>query len=322
MSQRADRELDRLLHIARPDVAPDFTDGVMSRIAAADDPMPIAPAIVFPFRGRNFPPPPPPSLFVRTAIVTAPLMAMLALVFVLASTVFTDKGTMPRGPDDSAAVVPGGPAEPEDLAAEVNRLESELERARIAVNAAQPHGLVKRMRRCSSCHEMARLASFSIPGIDVRTPAKDSLEIVAFVDLEAKGASDMMLAIETMALKFADKVSIEIRSPRTNSAAARASLAAAQQGAYWQMVECLEEKGTATTGIAACADEAKIDRVLLERRMQSPEVTLALDADAERARDARVAGPAIQIGDRVFSGPRAHADARDFVNAALARRML
>src|SRR5262245_59471955 len=126
MSQRADRELDRLLHIARPEVSPDFADGVMSRIAASDDPMPIAPAIVFPFRGRRFPAATPPSLFVRTAIVTAPLVAMLALVFVLATTLFADKGGERRnGPDDSAAVLPGGAPPTEDLAAEVRRLEGE-----------------------------------------------------------------------------------------------------------------------------------------------------------------------------------------------------
>jgi protein-disulfide isomerase len=132
----------------------------------------------------------------------------------------------------------------------------------------------------------------------------------------------MMQAIETMALKFSDKVSIEIRNPRAGSRAARASLAAAQQGAYWQMVECLAQYGTSSVGIDACAGDAKLDRVALEQSMSSPTITAAIDDDRERARVAGVDGPAIVIGDRVFRGPQAHLDARAFVNAALARRTL
>jgi hypothetical protein len=329
MSQRADRELDRLLHIGRPEASPSFADDVMSRIAITDEPMPIAPAIVWPMRGRSRSWPPgqpgmPQSLYLRTAIVTAPLVAMLALVFVLATTLFADKGSERRGPDDSSGVInAGGPLSDDNLAASDRR--DALERKQTALNAAEPHDLDGK-RRCSTCHEMAKLVSFGIPAIaavpaiDLSGSAPAPLGMVAYVDMDAPDASEMMLAIETMVLKFSRDVSIEIRNPNAASHAARAALVAAQRGGYWQMIECLGDRGHTDDAIRACASAARVDAGELEREMLGATVTAALHADVEVANRAGIRGPAIVIGDRVFAGPHAHVDARDFVNVALARR--
>ncbi|MCW5801426.1 MAG: hypothetical protein KIT31_03375 [Deltaproteobacteria bacterium] len=338
MSQRADRELDRLLHIARPEVSPDFADGVLSRIGAADEPMPIAPAIVLPFRARRFSPlgraAVSPSLFLRTAIVTAPLVAMLALVFVIATTLFSDKGAERRGPSDSSAVLsPAGPSVEElqsrieENLQEQRRLRAEIERQQTELNAREPHAFDGR-RRCSTCHEVSKLVSFAIPALAQpstiergeedasRAQGKPRLGVVAYVDLAAPDAPEMMQAIETMVLKFSSQVSIEIRNPSA-SPAARAAMAAAQRGAYWQMVECLGDPVEQLDDpMRTCASDAHVEAADLA----SPAITAALDADAAQARAAGVTGPAIIVGDRVFAGPRAHVDARDFVNVALARR--
>lgn len=161
-----------------------------------------------------------------------------------------------------------------------------------------------------------------------RGPAGAPVTIVVFSDMECPFCTKLWGGLREIEQEYAGKLRIAVRHrplPFHANArdAARATLAAAAQGRFWEYHDALMEGGRALDAAALDrrAAEVGLDAARLRRDMQSAEVEAAVAADEAAAVRLGVAGtPTLFVNGRRIVGAQPKEVIREAIDQALAQR--
>lgn len=162
----------------------------------------------------------------------------------------------------------------------------------------------------------------------VRGPAGAPVTIVVFSDMECPFCTKLWAGLREIEEEYAGKLRIAVRHrplPFHANArdAARATLAAAAQGRFWEYHDALMEGGRKVDAAALDrrAAEVGLDPARLRRDMQSAEVEAAVAADEAAAVRLGVAGtPTLFVNGRRIVGAQPKEVIREAIDQALAQR--
>lgn len=176
-----------------------------------------------------------------------------------------------------------------------------------------------------------QLAADVVAGIElgdrpVRGNDDAKVSIVVFSDFECPFCAKLLPSLDEALDTYGDDVSVTFKQMplpfhTSADAAARASLAAAEQGKFWEMHDALFANPTEvrTKDFAALAEGLELDVARFERDMADPEIASAVARDIEDAKLLGIRGtPSMLIGDQLVVGAQPVAKILEVVDTQMA----
>jgi protein-disulfide isomerase len=145
-------------------------------------------------------------------------------------------------------------------------------------------------------------------GLPARGPADAPFEVVVFSDFECPSCAELATVLDRLTAEYPEQVrevfmNYPLRSHRYSRAAAAAALAAGRQGRFWDFHDALFDNydRISPQKINDIARDLKLDVPRLNREMNHPEVTAALNRDLSEANRLGVSGtPTVFVNGRIF----------------------
>jgi len=184
-----------------------------------------------------------------------------------------------------------------------------------AASAARPSG-----------PDPERVYTVDIGDAPARGPESAPVTIVEFSDFQCPFCARVTPTLEQIKQEYGDRVRLIFKhNPLAFHARAmgahQASLAAGEQGKFWEMHDRLfaDQQALDPESLKAHAEELGLDLAAFERAMSSPEVAAKIDADKAQARELGANGtPSFFINGRFLNGAQPYEVFRERIEAELA----
>ena len=171
-----------------------------------------------------------------------------------------------------------------------------------------------------------RVYSVDIGDSPTLGPASAPVTIVEFSDFQCPFCARVTPTLQQIKQEYRDRVRLVFKhNPLPFHAQAmdahKASLAAGEQGKFWEMHDQLFEDQQALDpdSLKAHAQQLGLDLAAFESAMNSPEVAAKIDADKAQARELGASGtPSFFINGRFLSGAQPYEVFRERIEAELA----
>lgn len=218
--------------------------------------------------------------------------------------------------------------------------ENDVEAPPLAVEAAAPHAEHECNGECDGHDAPAKaggkglastpIAADLLAGVELRDrPIRGNddakVSIVVFSDFECPFCSKLLPSLEEALETYGDDVSVTFKQMplpfhAAADAAARASLAAGEQGKFWEMHDALFAHPTEVRGqdFRALAERIDLDVDRFEKDMADPEIAATVARDIEDAKALGIRGtPSMIVGDQLVVGAQPVAKILEVIDAQM-----
>lgn len=159
--------------------------------------------------------------------------------------------------------------------------------------------------------ELTKTYDFELANAPRKGPKDAPIAIVEFADFQCPHCKRAAKALKQVREKYGDKVvhyfkHYPLNAHRQGDLAARASIAAHQQGEFWPMHDLLFEhqRSLSRKKIVSFARQLGLSMSEFESALKAPSVVSQVKADKQEAEDADIQGtPAIFVNGRKHTGP-------------------
>jgi protein-disulfide isomerase len=197
-----------------------------------------------------------------------------------------------------------------------------------AVAEAPPEGECGCKDEPEAKPEVAKVEEVSVGGASVRGPAAAPVTVVMFTDFECPFCARADATVRALEQRYPGKLRVAFRNQplpfhEHARAAARAALAAGEQGKFWEYKDALfaHQGALDRVGLERHAADLGLDLVRFRAALDAPRTAAVVDADMAEAKRLGVTGtPTFFVNGRRLIGAQPLAAFTASVDAALAAR--